>query len=105
MSAAISSALLRSRADAAALATHQLSLPTWASALAPSVGALQHCNREGAPPRERPLLLPSASSTFLALLSFFFFRSLRENQPAAEWKEAEEEEDDSEEEHFESVLQ
>jgi len=54
---------------------------------------------------ERALLLPSASSTFLALLSFFFFRSLRENQPAAEWKEAEEEEDDSEEEHFESVLQ
>lgn len=32
-------------------------------------------------------------------------RSLRENQPAAEWKEAEEEEDDGEEEHFESVLQ
>lgn len=41
----------------------------------------------------------------LSWFPFFFFRSLRQNQPAAEWKEAEEEEDDSEEEHFESVLQ
>lgn len=59
-------------------------------ALAPSVGAARHCN-------------PNVHVRFIMIS--VFFRSLRENQPAAEWKEAEEEEDDSEEEHFESVLQ
>lgn len=79
----------------AVLNMHPLLLPL-ASALAPSVGALQHCN---------PNMHVDVVFFFMRFTMVPVFRSLCENQPAAEWKEAEEEEDDSEEEHFESVLQ
>lgn len=95
LSTAIRSVPLCSRADAAVPTMQQLTL-LLASALAPSVGALQHCD-----PNMHVQGILISVCRFCAVP---LFRSLRENQLAAERKEAEEEEDDSEEEHFESLL-
>lgn len=71
---AIRSAMLCSRADAAVLPMHQFSLPL-ASALAPSVGALQHCN-PNMHVQGFVFFFKSATSRFCLL---FVFRSLCEN--------------------------